>query len=321
MTYVVQRLKSLCPHLGKKKMAEFLARAALHVSSTTVERKLKERPTEFPEVEPDDKGPEGDDGSGSSGPPRVVTAKKPDSVWHIDLTPVPINGTCNVGALDGDRALQGGYPNNWHVALVEDHFSRACIGYGIFDGEPSSQEITDMLDNAIRERGRAPKYIISDKGSQFFCDHYKSWAKDPGKKKERKRRKIKPRFGAIGKHGSIAVLERLNLTLKTECIPNIIVSYNREEFSEELDLYFTWYNEYRPHSTLDGRTPMEVYSQVERPANQMPRIEPRERYPEGSRCAGVQVPVSGKPGQKAELQVALFEDRRHLPIIHLTKMD
>ena len=53
VTYVVQRLKSLCPDLGKKKASEFLARAALHVSATTIERKLKERPTQLPEVEPD----------------------------------------------------------------------------------------------------------------------------------------------------------------------------------------------------------------------------------------------------------------------------
>ena len=310
VTYVVQRFKALCPHLGRRKVAGFLARAALHVSDRTIERKWKE-PMAKPPTPDTDEPPD-------AGKKLIVTAKKPDSVWHIDLTKVPINGTCNVGD-PNYAALQGGWPHEWHVALVEDHFSRACIGFGVFYSEPESKEITDMLDRAIAKHGKAPKYVISDKGSQFFCENYKEWCKDPKKTKERGRRKIKPRFGAIGKHGSIAVIERLNRTMKDECTRRIIVSYNREEFSKELDLYFTWYNEYRPHDTLDGRTPMEAHSRVLRPANQMPRMEPRERMPEDSRCAGVQAPVAGKPGQVATLEVAFLEGRRHLPIIRLEK--
>ncbi len=39
--YVVQRLKALCPIMGKVKMAQTLARAGLHVGATTVGRMLK----------------------------------------------------------------------------------------------------------------------------------------------------------------------------------------------------------------------------------------------------------------------------------------
>ena len=74
--YAVQRLRTLCPTLGKVKMAEILCRAGLHLGSTTVGRILNESPRSAPtEV------------SRTTG--RVVAAKEPNHVWHIDLTTVP----------------------------------------------------------------------------------------------------------------------------------------------------------------------------------------------------------------------------------------
>ena len=42
--YAVQRLKILCPSMGKVKLAQVLCRAGLHLGVTTVGRILKERP-------------------------------------------------------------------------------------------------------------------------------------------------------------------------------------------------------------------------------------------------------------------------------------
>ena len=53
-------------------------------------------------------------------------------------------------------------------------------------------------ENAMDQRS-AGSYIICDNGSQSWCSGFKRWCK---------RRKIKPRFGAAGKHGGIAVVER-----------------------------------------------------------------------------------------------------------------
>ena len=46
--YVVQRLKTLCPAMGKVKIAQTLARAGLHLGTTTVGRMLKEKPRHEP---------------------------------------------------------------------------------------------------------------------------------------------------------------------------------------------------------------------------------------------------------------------------------
>ena len=46
--YAVQRLKTLCPTLGKVKIAQILCRAGLHLGATTVGRILKESPRSTP---------------------------------------------------------------------------------------------------------------------------------------------------------------------------------------------------------------------------------------------------------------------------------
>jgi hypothetical protein len=77
--YLVQRLKSLCPMLGKMKIAQILARAGLHLGVTTVGRMLKEKPRPTP------LGKEGDGTSKR----RIITARYPNHLWHTDLSVVP----------------------------------------------------------------------------------------------------------------------------------------------------------------------------------------------------------------------------------------
>ncbi|MCZ6690614.1 MAG: helix-turn-helix domain-containing protein [Planctomycetota bacterium] len=75
--YVVQSLKLLCPCLRRKKIAEVLCRAGLHLGASTVRRMLRERPA-FPPKE-----------SVVALPGLIVKAKGPGHIWHIDLTAVP----------------------------------------------------------------------------------------------------------------------------------------------------------------------------------------------------------------------------------------
>jgi hypothetical protein len=109
--------------------------------------------------------------------------------------------------------------------------------------------------------------------------------------------------------GSIAVLERFWRTMKQAGTRPILVPYSAELFQKELDVFVRWYNELRPHSTLGGRTPQEVYMGIEHPAA-LTRIEPRARYPisdvEGASGAVVRV-------RHVELATLRFEGRRHLP--------
>lgn len=119
---MVQRLKTLCPSMGKKKMAETLCRAGLHLGVTTVGRVLKENPppmtTDASGESPADEHP--DPAAIPTGTPCVVTAKYRNHVWHVDLTAVPLVGGFWASWLP--FALPQCWPFCWWIALVLDHY-------------------------------------------------------------------------------------------------------------------------------------------------------------------------------------------------------
>jgi hypothetical protein len=108
--------------------------------------------------------------------------------------------------------------------------------------------------------------------------------------------------------------------LKTECSRAILVPYRRENFLRELRFFGEWYNAFRPHMTLHGRTPDEVYHAERRPANRRPRFEPRTSWPRASPSAWPQTFVKGRPGARFELQVKYLKGRKHLPLVTLTPL-
>jgi transposase InsO family protein len=238
---------------------------------------------------------------------RAVTAKRPNHVWHVDLTAVPISGGFWTTWLP--FALPQCRPFCWWVAIVIDHYSRRVMGFAVFDDHPTSLGVRAFLGSTISRLEATPKYIICDKGSQFWCDGFKSWCRC---------RQIKPRFGAIGKHGSIAVIERFIRTLKQEGVRRMLVPMRRDGFRNELKLFIDWYNQQRPNTALAGCTPNEVYH-GDRPANRRPRIEPRRRWPRRSRCAAPQTLIAGQPGARIDMTIQFDGGRRHLPVVSLKR--
>ena len=203
VAHLVRRLKVFCPRLGSRRVARVLARAALHVSATTVRRLLR--------------------------PPakRPAKRRRPGSLREITAT----------------------HPN--HV----------CRRHG-----------------------------------------------------------IGLRWGAIGKYGSIAVVERFIRSLKDECTRVLIaVPLSKTAFARELDHFVDWYNAARPHSRFGARTPDETYFN-RFPASRRPRFEPRARWPRRSPCAEPHALIRGRPGAVVELSVGYYAGRRHLPIVTLKRV-
>jgi transposase InsO family protein len=190
------------------------------------------------------------------------------------------------------------------------HYTRRIMGFRVFRRPPTAKQMRSFLSQTIRKAGAKPKYIICDKGVQFWSAAFKTWCK---------RRGIRPRFGAVGKHGSIAVVERFIRTLKEEGLRRLLVSPCQRTFRQCVSLYVSWYNENRPHTFLYGRTPNEVYFN-RRPANRAPRFEPRERWPRGSPCAQPQTLIMGKAGVRLELAVKFEHGQKHLPVVTLRRV-
>jgi transposase InsO family protein len=299
--YVVQRLKTLCPTLGKVKIAQVLARAGLHLGATTVGRILKENPQPTPTLDDADTEARGDS-------ERIVTAKYSNHIWHVDLATVPTGGFW-ISWLP--FALLPQWPFCHWVAVVIDHFSRKVMGVAAFNNQPTCQDVCRLLGRSITKVKKPPKYIICDRGKQFDCKAFRKWC----------RRKCiqPPRYGAIGKHGSIAVVERVILTIKTLLSRLLLVPYRHDAFLRELNSTVEWYNNHCPHTWLGGKTPNEVYF-GKFPANRRPRFEPRSRWPRGSSCAKPWALVRGSPGVKVTLEVTFHTDKRHLPIVKLKRV-
>ena len=294
--YLVQRLKTLCPMLGKVKIAQILARAGLHLGQTTVGRILKEKPAPKPAATQPSQAKE-----------RVVTSKYPNHLWMTDLTIVPIDSGFWTTWLP--FSLPQYWPFCWWVGVAIDHYSRRIMGVTLFRHQPTSEAMRTFLGRVMHAAKAMPKHLVTDKGPQFWNDGFKAWCRQ---------KDIKPRFGAIGQHGSIAVIERVILTLKQGLAWLLLIPLRRQAFLHELRLLAAWYNASRPHMSLDGRTPDEVYHHC-RPANRAPRFEPRDRWPRGSPCARPWALVKGKPGAPIELDIEFQSGRRHLPIVRIRR--
>ncbi len=185
-----------------------------------------------------------------------------------------------------DRAFAGGA--TWTLsAPVLSRQQSTQVRHGDRTSRPSAAAALaghrEILRLARHVAGQVVYTSSATAGAEFDCGGFRDWCSRKG---------IKPRYGAVGKHGSIAVVERLILTLKTLLGCMLLVPYRREAFKRELDLALGWYNHHRPaHPGLAGKTPNEVYY-AEYSANRKPRYEPRSKWPRGSPCAA---PLGTRP--------------------------
>jgi transposase InsO family protein len=103
-----------------------------------------------------------------------------------------------------------------------------CVGFAVFRKVPSSSEVQRFLDRATRAQGRTPRYIVADKGKQFWCRSFKAWCK---------RRGIRPRYGRVGEPASIAIVERFIRSMKEECTRLVLTPMSLAGMRRELRLW------------------------------------------------------------------------------------
>ncbi len=87
----------------------------------------------------------------------------------------------------------------------------------------------------------------------------------------------------------------------------------------EVRPYFAWYNEHRPHMRHHGKTPNETYF-GRRPANTLPRLEPRKYAKQATPCAAPRMCIRGKAGVKVKLVLDYVDGKRLLPIVKLERV-
>jgi transposase InsO family protein len=122
--------------------------------------------------------------------------------------------------------------------------SRRIVACCALDG-PKASWVVDALEEAFERHG-SPKHIITDQGDVFASAAFAE---------RLSRRGVKQRFGAVGKHGSIAVTERAIRTLKQEWLRRVPVVRGLDHLGQLRRDFEVYYNECRGHSRLGGAVP------------------------------------------------------------------
>jgi len=211
------------PMWGRHRMAMTLWGLGVFISATTVRDILLRPKPKASSLVPAQ--------AEQSAKPREIVARHPNHVWSVDRT----------------RVMRWGIWPTW-VLVAIDHFSRAVVAVAPLVG-PNAGWVVDVLERAFLRHG-PPRHVISDQEGIFTGEAFAKLRQDWN---------IKHRFGAVGKHGSIAVTERLIWTLKHEWLAQVVLIRGLDHLGELLADFAEYYNECRGHQRLGGATPAMVY--------------------------------------------------------------
>ena len=160
---------------------------------------------------------------------RDVAVTKPNQVWAMDITYIP---------------MAKGFV---YLAAVLDWFTRRVLSWRVSITMEASFCI-ETLAEALARHGK-PEIFNTDQGSQFTCPAFI----DVLVKND-----IKISMDGKGAWRDNVFVERLWRSVKYEEV--YLRAYDRvSEARQRLGAYLDWYNRRRPHSSLDGRTPDEAY--------------------------------------------------------------
>ncbi len=247
---------------GNQRIAQTLARAGWKLASETVRRIRKEKPAAAPEAAAEPKAM------------PSVTARYPNHVTMADLTEI--------------HSLFRLF--TFKLAVVLDVFSRFPLAARVFPREPSGSEIADLFREATKCFG-TPKHFVSDQGSQFTSSSFRNLIQQ---------KSVFHRFGAIGKVGSIALIERLWRSAKALLGLRLLPPLTQHELERRVELALFYYAYFRPHQALDGATPAEVFFQLP-PAHRDAIFPPRARLRDGP--------------PRALLRIGYLDPERFLPVL------
>jgi len=237
------------PRWGRHRIAMTLWVLGVFVSATTVrDILLRPRPKASPPAPAAAK---------ECAQPKQIVARHPNHVWSVDRT----------------RVMRWGLWPTW-VLVAIDHFSRKVVPCCPLEG-PNAGWVVEAMEEAFLQYG-APRHLISDQEGVFISDAFGDLLG---------RWEVKPRFGAVGKHGSIAVTERVIPTLKYEWLSRVPVIRGLDHLTQLLRDFAVYYNEYRGHAALGGALPAvihraEQWTRPERSAKTLPPYIERRPFPD-----------------------------------------
>ena len=135
---------------------------------------------------------------------------------------------------------------------VVDEFTRECLAIDVA-GSIRSRRVIDVLSRLVSVHG-APRYLRSDNGPEFVSRGLLKWAVDEGLESVL----IEP-----GKPWQNGTNESFNGKFRDECL-SMEWFRNRLEAKVIIEDWRRHYNEVRPHSSLNYRTPAQFVAGIEK---------------------------------------------------------
>ena len=142
------------------------------------------------------------------------------------------------------------------IFTLVDDFSRESLAMEV-DTSLSGQRVSRILE-ALRQADRLPGTIVCDNGPEFTSKAMLKWSMDKG---------IKLNFIEPGKPTQNAYIESFNGKFRQECLRQ----HWFKSLHEARQIVEDWrqdYNQVRPHSSLQYRTPKEVVREHQMIKNQ-----------------------------------------------------
>ena len=162
---------------------------------------------------------------------RNLTIDRPNQVWAMDITYIP---------------MKRGFV---YLTVVLDWATRKVLSHRV-SITMDKQFCIDALDEALQRYG-APEMMNTDQGSQFTSLGFIQTLKEHD---------IKISMDGKGCWRDNVFVERLWKSVKYEHV--YLHAYDSvSQAKQQIANYLNFYNQQRPHSTLDGQTPDNVYYQ------------------------------------------------------------
>lgn len=161
-------------------------------------------------------------------------AKNPNEIWSFDF----VSDWINAG-----RRLKC-------LTIVDDCSKKSpgiLANYSI-----TSKDMTGFFDSLLDR----PNKIRCDNGPEMTSKHFLDWAHKRG---------IEVEYIQPGKPIQNAFIESFNARFRDECL-NEEVFRDLEEAQRKIEKWRRYYNEKRPHSSLDFKTPKQFEDEFKQPA-------------------------------------------------------
>ncbi len=165
---------------------------------------------------------------------RGVDIQESNQVWCADVTYIP---------------MRKGF---LYFVAIMDWYSRKVLSWRL-SNTLDADFCVEALKEALSEHGK-PTIFNSDQGSQFTSLEFTQALMDAG---------VKISMDGKGRWMDNVMIKRLWRSLKYECV-YLNAFETGSETRKGIEKWIKRYNEERPHSSLDDRTPYEAYYNLPR---------------------------------------------------------